>query len=1029
MKRILSGLFGSKAALVYLVVFAAAVGVATFIENDFGTSSAQAVVYQSTWFELLLVLFGGAIAYNVYAYRFLQRKQYATLLFHLSILVILLGSAITRNYGWEGMLHIREGSQSSEVLSRDTYVRVAMARANEGYASENVVFASSFGGGTSFSEKYSSPLGSYKVHCLETLVEPNAVLTSSGGDGALKVVFGGASGRTELALTPQVPVVFNGVQLFWDADSDGPSMARPFVVRPAGEDLEIASIYPIYRRIMATGQQDTLASGMWHPLVFRALHNTMVGQFVFSDYEPQGSFRWESSSKKITSGSTLGLLMEVRNNEGFSQTVLVTGAQGFKGRPAVVRDGEVAIEISYGSISRILPFAIALDDFQMTRYPGTDAAATFASDVRVVDARLAEDMKYNIHMNHILDYEGYRFFQSSYDQDERGSYLSVNHDFYGTWVTYVGYILLTIGMVWALFAPKTRFAMLRKRARSIGVGMLVALMSLPISAKAQGEPSEIPAVDAEHAMKVSELFVQDHRGRMKPMHTLSREVLRKVSGKEVILGLTADQFILSAALRPSDWYTTPLIKQGHSPVVQELLGTTAKLVSYNQCFDEQGKYLLSEAVQSAQSKKPTEKDANEKTIIALDERVNIMNMVFSGQFLKWVPIEGDLNNTWSAPRSHGLQTNVNATKFFSAYFGALDHAMKEGHYSEADAYLAQLKDFQQELAHDILPSPTQSKLEILMNTYRPFDRLAMIYALLAIIFLALLMGEVWFGPRPFVERSRTIMIVVAYLPFVIHTLALAVRWYVSERAPWSNGYESLIYIGWTSALSGLLFSRKEFGALAATNILSAIILLIAMLSYLNPEITPLVPVLKSYWLTIHVSLEAGSYGFLMLGAIIGVLILMLYILRNSSNAKRIEGKIDRLQAISEMTITGGLYMLSVGTYLGGVWANESWGRYWGWDAKETWALVSILVYATVLHMRFIPKLNNAFAFSVGTLFGLASVVMTYFGVNYYLSGLHSYAAGDPIPVPGWVYYTSISFAILVVLAFIKNKLWKVSTKL
>jgi len=227
----------------------------------------------------------------------------------------------------------------------------------------------------------------------------------------------------------------------------------------------------------------------------------------------------------------------------------------------------------------------------------------------------------------------------------------------------------------------------------------------------------------------------------------------------------------------------------------------------------------------------------------------------------------------------------------------------------------------------------------------------------------------------------------------------------------------------------LLFSRKEFGALAATNILSAIILLIAMLSYLNPEITPLVPVLKSYWLTIHVSLEAGSYGFLMLGAIIGVLILMLYILRNSSNAKRIESKIDRLQAISEMTITGGLYMLSVGTYLGGVWANESWGRYWGWDAKETWALVSILVYATVLHMRFIPKLNNAFAFSVGTLFGLASVVMTYFGVNYYLSGLHSYAAGDPIPVPGWVYYTSISFAILVVLAFIKNKLWKVSTKL
>ena len=192
-----------------------------------------------------------------------------------------------------------------------------------------------------------------------------------------------------------------------------------------------------------------------------------------------------------------------------------------------------------------------------------------------------------------------------------------------------------------------------------------------------------------------------------------------------------------------------------------------------------------------------------------------------------------------------------------------------------------------------------------------------------------------------------------------------------------------------------------------------------MLSYLNPEITPLVPVLKSYWLTIHVSLEAGSYGFLMLGAIIGLINSLLIATASRQRWKKTRPKIEELSAISEITLTAGLFMQSVGTYLGGVWANESWGRYWGWDAKETWALVSILVYAVILHMRFIPAFRNMFAFNVGTLFGLVSVIMTYYGVNYYLSGLHSYAAGDPVPIPQWVYIAVISLVLLSSVAYMR----------
>jgi ABC-type transport system involved in cytochrome c biogenesis permease subunit len=198
-----------------------------------------------------------------------------------------------------------------------------------------------------------------------------------------------------------------------------------------------------------------------------------------------------------------------------------------------------------------------------------------------------------------------------------------------------------------------------------------------------------------------------------------------------------------------------------------------------------------------------------------------------------------------------------------------------------------------------------------------------------------------------------------------------------------------------------------------------------MLSFLDPEITPLVPVLKSYWLTIHVSLEAGSYGFLMLGAIIGLINLMLMIFTTMKNKERVKAIITEMSYISELTLVGGLVMVTIGTYLGGVWANESWGRYWGWDAKETWALVTILVYAFILHMRIIPKMNGLFIYNVSTIFGLATVIMTYYGVNYYLSGLHSYATGDPIPIPSWVYIVVASIIVITVLAYIKKRKYHV----
>ena len=227
----------------------------------------------------------------------------------------------------------------------------------------------------------------------------------------------------------------------------------------------------------------------------------------------------------------------------------------------------------------------------------------------------------------------------------------------------------------------------------------------------------------------------------------------------------------------------------------------------------------------------------------------------------------------------------------------------------------------------------------------------------------------------------------------------------------------MIYIAWATLLAGIIFSRKSPMALAATGILSGLILFVAHLSWMDPQITNLVPVLKSYWLTIHVSMITANYGFLGMGALLALITLILFILKRKNNSASVELSIKELSLINEMTLTIGLVLITVGNFLGAVWANESWGRYWGWDPKETWALVTILVYSVVVHLRLIPKLQSLYVFNVAALLAFSSVIMTYFGVNYYLSGLHSYAKGDPVPIPTFVYYTVATIGAVITLSY------------
>ncbi|NVK28067.1 MAG: cytochrome c biogenesis protein CcsA [Flavobacteriia bacterium] len=1024
-RNIFRQLFGMKMAMLYLAIFALAIGVATFIENDFGTDAAQKWIYRATWFEVLLVLFSGSIVQNILKYRMVQRRMWSVLLFHLSILVILIGSAITRFSGFEGVMHIREGDTVNRFYSSEDYINLSF------YTNSNIpttlhepVLFSSLGG-NHFHQSYLVESQEVDVELLEFIPNPVEVVEQvEAGSKAFQVVFGGSNGRTE-------SWVMEGEKRQISGTSFALSNSEPADVlifsREGRWYFKSADTYSV--RVMATGEIDTISPFEETSLRLRALYQNMSqpkSPFVFAKVENSVERRLESEKIKIDNSSTVGLKLKVQVGDK-SIVKTVVGSGGWANQPIPFDWGSGRVEISFGSKMREVPFSIKLHRFEMDRYPGTNSPKSYASEVQVIDPSAGVDQAYRIYMNHILDYKGYRFFQSSYDRDERGTYLSVNHDFWGTWISYLGYALLTLGMIWTLFSKNTRFRQLSdmiKKSSSVSAFVLFGLIASN-NVAAQTQVETLPVPSEMHAEQFSSLIVQDFKGRMKPMHTLSREVMRKVHGSETFNGHSADAVMLGCFADPNAWYGAKLIKLSKHDSIGHLIGVDGPYAAYKDFFNSDGSYKLEARVDLANSVNPADKGVTEKGLLKVDEKINIMHTVFSGTAFRIVPIAGDPNNTWVSTHEHGAaaQSEI-ASRFFPAYKQALQGAMLNGDYALANALVVELDKYQRNVGAEVLPSDAKRSAEIWLNEWTPFNKLALIYTLLGLLFLLLQFIQI-FRPKTKLKWVFRILFGALVLAFLLHTTGLGVRWFVSGRAPWSNGYESMIYIGWTTTLAGLLFARRSWGGLAATNVLSGVVLLIAMLSYLNPEITPLVPVLRSYWLTIHVSLEAGSYGFLMLGAVMGIINLLMMLAMNKRNEKTVRKLIKELSYRSEMTLIGGLFMLSVGTYLGGVWANESWGRYWGWDAKETWALVSILVYAFILHMRMIPGLKGMFAYNVATLFGLASIIMTYFGVNYYLSGLHSYAAGDPVPIPSWVYYSVAALTLVSLGAWWKNRKFKV----
>ncbi len=433
-------------------------------------------------------------------------------------------------------------------------------------------------------------------------------------------------------------------------------------------------------------------------------------------------------------------------------------------------------------------------------------------------------------------------------------------------------------------------------------------------------------------------------------------------------------------------------------------------------------YKLSEHVDKAYAKAESERTRLDKEIIKLDERVNICYMMSRGDFLHLFPLRDGTDHWGKAEDAVKNTTDQKDSLFVLTVIPLWAQSVTSVGTAgiESGEYLTAIRNYQRAHSDYELPSEAKVNAELFYYKAKIFERLFPYYATLGIVMILMLIGIIITGR----QGSGLILKILAGLAatgFLFHTLGLGIRWYISGHSPMSNGYESMLFISWVTMLAGFIFSRKSMITLAATGVLAGLTLMVAHLSFMDPEITNLVPVLKSYWLTLHVSVITGSYGFLGLGALLGLIVMVMMLFVNGKNQERISATIDELTVINYRTITLGLYFLTIGTFLGAIWANESWGRYWGWDPKETWSLITVVIYTLVTHSRTIPGMKDVYTFNLLSLFAFSSVLMTYFGVNYYLSGLHSYAGGDSVPVPAFVYVAVLVLVSLAVTSYFRYR--------
>lgn len=1003
---------------ILFIVFAFSMAVATFIENDYGSAAAYGSVYGTKWFEFILLLLAVNLIGQLIAFNVFRRQRITGALFHLAFVVMLAGAAITRYTGWEGSIHIREGEEQNKIYTGQTYLGYTISDdKGQVLATDSEEFTASSAG----NHLKTITAGNRDYEIALTRMVPNAseeIIDDPNGEPVISLFVTGNDMQGETYFLKKGDLITaDSVTIGFDAGDT----ADLNISVDSGKFIAV-SHSPLSEMSMKTKSVTPLEQGRpfeLRQLQILSLNNTRVIPRELSLTASMGPVAINPSERNTGQNA---FIFSVRSGEQTGRIYIWDRPASETASGSGELDGST-VSISYGPREIILPFSLTLNDFILERYPGSNSPSGYKSDVILTDSMNNVQKPFMIYMNNILKYRGYRFYQSSYDPDEKGTILSVNHDVAGMVVTYSGYALLFAFIILSLFNRNSIFhkvnagywnSALRK---SFGILLLTIVPGF----MAYGQKLEPDKTVSEEFGKV---LVQDQKGRTKPLYTLSSDILRKIARGNSFEGLSPMQVFLGVYLDFNSWRDVPLISVSNSEL-QRKLGINGNRAAFSDLVDmsAKGAYKISQDVNVAYSKSPGQRSKYDKEVMKVDERVNILYMIYTGDFLKIFPLRDGTNGWGSQEEALEKASSGEDSLFIRSLVPGLVGAVEKRSIADISRIKETISEYQSEHTDYELPSPAEKGAEILYYKLNIFEKLFPFYATIGLIMLIGLIIMVMRG-----IKGNTLFIGIAWWlllgGFILHTIGLALRWYISGHSPMSNGYESMLFISWVTLLAGFIFSRKSNFTLSATAVLASMTLMVAHLSFMDPEITNLVPVLKSYWLTLHVSVITGSYGFLGLGAILGLITLILLTLVNPSSRERITNTIDELTVINYKSLTLGLYMLTIGTFLGAVWANESWGRYWGWDPKETWSLITIIIYSLVVHSRLIPGMKDVFTFNLISMFAFSSVMMTYFGVNYYLSGLHSYAGGDPVPVPSFVYITVIALAILSFTAYSKYSKFK-----
>lgn len=653
-------------------------------------------------------------------------------------------------------------------------------------------------------------------------------------------------------------------------------------------------------------------------------------------------------------------------------------------------DTYMAQDEEQGMKEEKLPFSLCLQKFEAKMHDGTNAVADYSSKFTVIDGD--DKSEGEVSMNNIYSHRSYRLYQSSYDEDGKGSVLAINADPYGIPVTYTGYALLFISLVWMLFDPKGGYRkLLKSPLLKKGALMTALILSMgniqTLHAESATGNLQNAVLPKETAEKFGELHIL-YNDRICPVQTFALDFCKKIYGARSYLGLTAEQVLSGWVFYGNTWANEPFIKikSGEMKTAMNLPDYASLNTFFNR---EMGGYTIGQYVQEYYN---GQQDKFHQQAADIDGKIQIIMELREGISLKVLPYTFTKNvkatkdhsfikagtTTWFSPVDKLPQAVEHQhALYIKNVFSLLNGDVKAGNTSRVNEFFVKMKKYQEVSSGNSLPTATQYKAERINNAF-PFATI-LFMANLTLGFIALFYTIYRMTKKREIKALNIALPILLGVSFFALTFGLALRWIISGNIPMSNGYESMLTVAWFVMLISILMQLRIRIVMVFGFLISGFFLLVSHINQIDPAIGQMMPVLNSPLLSIHVSIIMMSYALLSLTFICGIMGICL----------RSHG--EELQALSRIFLYPALTTMGYGIFIGAIWANVSWGNYWSWDSKETWALITFMIYAVVVHTQSLPVFRKPLVYHIYITLAFMSIAMTYFGVNYFLTGMHSYA--------------------------------------